>query len=353
MKNNQGKSAVRTTLARYNIFKNAVLSVKYSDLTDSGIDCGDSVDVKSADGVLVWRDVPFYDGYYAQTHEPMVSHIEKVDMIELLVTFGSIQDEYGIQPGTEIEISLNSKGKYAIVNAMMNLSYSDRREDFPSDDAFANAREIRIGKLKERTLFRSCSPFDNTFNRADFASAFAERNGVKCILNLADTKERLESRSENLNPFLRKLYYKGSIVCCGSNMDYSSPEFARNLCRSLAELPLHEGPFLLHCIEGKDRIGYVCLILEALAGSDYNQMEEDYMLSYCNYFNFSKESQPERYDFLVNYRFKHMLRTITGIDDLENVSAGEFSSKAEQFLLENGMTGNEIEALKGAIISKE
>ena len=45
-----------------------------------------------------------------------------------------------------------------------------------------------------------------------------------------------------------------------------------------------DGPYLVHCTEGKDRAGFVAGLLEALMGSTVDEIKEDYMITYMNYY---------------------------------------------------------------------
>ena len=49
------------------------------------------------------------------------------------------------------------------------------------------------------------------------------------------------------------------------------------------ELIQHDGPVYIHCTAGKDRTGFVCMALEALAGASYQQIGDDYIITYDNY----------------------------------------------------------------------
>jgi len=46
----------------------------------------------------------------------------------------------------------------------------------------------------------------------------------------------------------------------------------------------NDGPYLIHCTEGKDRAGFVSAVLEALMGADLQEIVADYMKSYENYY---------------------------------------------------------------------
>jgi protein tyrosine/serine phosphatase len=45
-----------------------------------------------------------------------------------------------------------------------------------------------------------------------------------------------------------------------------------------------EGPYLIHCKEGKDRTGFVIAVIECLAGASWQEIKEDYLKTYINFF---------------------------------------------------------------------
>ena len=66
----------------------------------------------------------------------------------------------------------------------------------------------------------------------------------------------------------------------------------------------HDGPYLIHCWEGKDRTGYIVAILLSLIGASQKEIVDDYMESYVNFFNIKKGS--ETY-MRIALRIYHML----------------------------------------------
>ena len=50
----------------------------------------------------------------------------------------------------------------------------------------------------------------------------------------------------------------------------------------------HSGPCLIHCVEGKDRTGFVCALMLALAGASAQEIIDDYMITYYNYYGITK-----------------------------------------------------------------
>ena len=68
-------------------------------------------------------------------------------------------------------------------------------------------------------------------------------------------------------------------------VDFAAEEFNAKLKTGLVYLIDNEGPYLIHCNEGKDRAGFVAALLEALGGAEAEEIVEDYMLSYENYYH--------------------------------------------------------------------
>ena len=60
-------------------------------------------------------------------------------------------------------------------------------------------------------------------------------------------------------------------------MNYSSQYFKTQTIKALQAICKNDGPFLIHCTEGKDRTGFVCILIEALAGASYQQIVDDYV----------------------------------------------------------------------------
>lgn len=115
-----------------------------------------------------------------------------------------------------------------------------------------------------------------------------------------------------------------------------------SLAAGLRDMMKHEGPVYIHCLEGKDRTGFVCALLEALAGASYDELLTDYMTTYENYYGLTEEASPEQYEAVVSLKF---VDTVSAMGDL-SPEDDDFSDSAAQYLLDCGMTGGEIQALR-------
>ncbi len=66
--------------------------------------------------------------------------------------------------------------------------------------------------------------------------------------------------------------------------DPTADDYNKRLIVALKELPSRPAPYVIHCMEGKDRTGYVCAQLEGLCGATYEEMVADYLITYNNYY---------------------------------------------------------------------
>ena len=97
-------------------------------------------------------------------------------------------------------------------------------------------------------------------------------------------------------------------------------------------------------MEGKDRTGYVCALLEGLCGATYEEIVADYLITYDNYYGITKQKDPDRYNVIVREVLEPMMQAVTG-EDADLVTA-DFAAAAEAYLLNAGMTKQQIEALR-------
>ena len=232
-----------------------------------------------------------------------------------------------------------------------NLMHSDDRADFESDEVFANFRSVHAGDMKDNTLYRSASPVDNSYQRAATVDKLCKDAGIKFILDIADDEESMAghmAEPDFKSDYFKSLYESGNVALARLRSDYTSEGYASKTADALRTLLDAEGPILIHCSEGKDRTGFVCVLLEALCGASYNEIKEDYMLTYENYYGIDKESKKADYNMLVKGLLKPMLQTVAGSEDAD-VKNADLKAGAERFLKEGGMTDSEIEKLRSRL----
>ena len=233
----------------------------------------------------------------------------------------------------------------------LSLSYSSERSDYADDKTFANFRELSGGMLKEGLLYRSASPIDDTYNRVTIANGLAKDAGIRFVVDLADSNEEIagfasDNREMGVDAsFFLELNDKGNVVPLNLDADFMSRSCETAITNALRELASHDGPYLIHCLEGKDRTGFACILLESLAGATYDELRRDYMITYANYYGVTEESDHERYDTIVRIKLDDMLAGFTHAKEGDDLKAMDYAEAARAYLREGGMTDEEIERL--------
>lgn len=328
----------------------------YVDLTieafnQLGFAYGDAVDVTFSNGYSL-SGIPYYNGYYTLTGDPLVVAYPGYPYIKVCINNGD--DLYtlaGLKETDTATITRSEGGAFSDIQDARDIHYRDERERFPSDAVFANFRSVQVGNLKENTLYRAASPCDNQHNRAPYVDALCKEVGIRCVVNLADTEEKIENyitAADFNSPHFLSLYNGGDVLLLTLNMNYSSADFRVKVANGLIAMTGHEGPYLVHCTEGKDRTGFVCMLLEMLCGASYDEIVSDYMITYANYYGISKETDAKRYDVIVENVLLPMLNSVIG-DGSADPKTADLSACAEKFLQSAGMTEAQIAALKAAL----
>ena len=337
------------------------------DFNKLGFVYGDSVNVEFSNGFKL-EDVPYYNGYYVDAGQPLLIAYPGYDYIKAAVNYGDdLWETAGLQQKNDQKLNLwmqskleehdtasvylNERGKYADIQAARDIHYYDERERYTTDEEFANFRSIHMGRIAENRLYRSASPCDNQHNRAPYVDRLIEQAGVNGIMNLSDSHLKIRGYMEKDNfdsPYFLSLYQNDQVIPLALNMNYLSEEFAVTAAQGLKELAKLEPPYLIHCTEGKDRTGFICMLVEALAGADYQQIADDYMVTYDNYYGITADSEPDKYQTILEKNLDAMIRSIVG-DESINITNTDLSVYAKNYLLKAGMSEEEITAFLNRI----
>ena len=343
-------------------YGNLVLTIEKKDLDAMGAEYGDVFTVSFQDtevyapyctnysdvdlGSIVLRNdgetliLAINMGDFATTY----SIAEKVSNPDK--TYKWIFEEGKTMEDISLLLTLTGKGEYRDEWLIHQLSRTDNREDYSSDAAFANFREIKGGKIGEGALFRSSSPINNEIGRAKYADALVKENGIRTVMNLADSEESILSYMEKedfASPYYASLFENGDVIALNMGVSFKTREFQASLSEGLTFLASKEGPYLVHCTEGKDRAGFTSALLSALMGLSYQEIVEDYMTTYENYYHIEKGS--EQYEAVKKSNIDSMLSFIASVES-DKLSQVDLSLKAEEFLLAIGMEEETVRKLK-------
>ena len=329
-------------------FGGAYILLSIQEFNNMGFTCGDSLRIEFSNGYVL-EDIPYYNGYYTANGEPLLVAYPGYPYIKAAINnSGDLFEAAGLREEDTATIALLERGKYEEIQAARDLHYSDVREDYESDAVFANFRSIRAGGIREGILCRSASPCDNQHNRAPYVDALMQEAGVAFILNLSDHEQKIQTylaEPDFASPAFLELYERGMVEPIALNMNYGSAEFKAKVAAGLIRMAEAEGPYLVHCTEGKDRTGFVCMLLEALCGASYEEIRADYMVTYDNYYGITEETEKTRYDVIVECVLEPMIRSLIG-DDGADIRTMDLAGWAEQYLLDGGMSPAQIAQLR-------
>ena len=343
-------------------YGNLVLTITKSDMDAIGAEYGDVFTISFGSEVV---EAPYCTSYSDVDLGNLVLRNDGETMI-LAINMGDFATTYGIatkvtnadktyqwvfEEGKKLEdvtlsFVLTGKGEYRDQYLIHQLSRTNERADYSSDAVFANFREIEGGNLGSGALYRSSSPVNNEIGRAKYADAFVKENGVKTVMNLADSDEAILgyfAEEDFASPYYKSLYENGSVIALNMGVSFKTREFQAGLAEGFTFLANNEGPYLVHCNEGKDRAGFTSAVLSALMGLSYEEIAEDYMTTYENYYHVEKGS--EQYEAVKRSNIDSMLTFIAGVEasELPNV---DLAAKTEEFLTAIGMDKATIDTLK-------
>ena len=246
-----------------------------------------------------------------------------------------------------VTIEMGEKGGYYDEWLIHQLKRTNNREDYKhlSDAEFANFRNVATTGMGKNALYRSSSPINDEIGRNTYADKAAEAAGVKTFMNLAND----EATAKGYKGFDSTYYSKQNVVYLNLGVDFTAADFKTGLATGLRYFTTHEGPYLVHCTEGKDRAGFVSALLECYMGATYDEVVADYMVTYYNYYGVTKEAEPAKYDAILRSNIVKTLQTAFGVEDLKTA---DLKQEATDFFKELGLTESELTTLT-ANLSKE
>ena len=321
------------------------LGCSLEEFMQTGFELGDSCDVELSNGFRM-EDVPVYDGYYVKSGFPLI--VLYPGYAHPGFTFSNTGDMWnfaGAKDGDTVTVTLREKGKYMEIQDVMSAVYSNDRNDYESDEMFSTFRQLSGGDLRSGMFFRGASPVDDRILRAACTDGLIRKAGIGFILDLADTVEKAISYPYFKGSRFEELFSEEQAVCLGINSDYRSSKYAASLTDGFRQMMDQDQPVFIHCTEGKDRTGFVGLLLEALAGANYEEIQRDYMLSYENYYGITETGTPEKYSAVVEIRFRDMVEWFSGVPEGTDLSGKTFIQPARDYLSAAGMTETEIDSL--------
>ena len=334
---------------------NVILDTTFDEMKANGIEVGDIITVTVADQTF---ELPVGTSYTDVDVGCMICRFDTEDNeITLAINMGSFASETGIgekltvdkAPGyqwnlfvTEVGIALKEKQGYRTEYDARNLARTNARTDYAdlSDEDFANFRAVKVTGIRENILYRSSSPIDPDLERCEYAMQAMENAGIRSVINLGDSEAAMTS----FEAYADSYYSQCSILNIEMGYDFTSAEFGEKVKACVLFLIENEGPYLVHCKEGKDRTGMLCAILECFAGASVEEVKADYMATYRNFYHV--EQGDETYDVILR---NNLVKTLCSLFGVENPETADLREKAGSYLNSIGLTGKQLDALRAKL----
>ncbi|MBQ8412361.1 MAG: 5'-nucleotidase C-terminal domain-containing protein [Lachnospiraceae bacterium] len=341
---------------------NVYLSCTVADfLGEMGYEMGDMVTVRFLDEEITVPVVPSY--FYVDSGESAI--IAKEDEngnptgnLSLAINMGNFAEAYGIavkktdESGAwwweategarfpvEVTFEMAEEDGYKSEYLLRQLTRTNNRSDYPqlTDEEFANFRLIGTTGIGEGKLYRTSSPINPELGRNEYAMAALEEAGVTVIMNLADNKES----ARGYEGFEDSYYANQKVIYLCLGMDFNSEEFKAGLAKGLIFFAENDGTYAIHCNEGKDRAGFVAALLECFTGATYEEIVEDYMITYSNYYGVKPDS--DKYQAIAK---SNIIKTLCEAFGVEDLSKADLQKEAEEYIRSLGLSDSEIANLK-------
>ena len=336
---------------------NVDLETTFKEVEAAGMNVGDLITVSVGDKRY---DMPIGTSFTDVDNGSMVLRFDEAENeVSLGINMGSFAEDTGIAEKKttdkdsgnewdikihEVGLQLKEKEGYLEEYNARNLTRSDKREDYPelSDEDFANFRAVSIPGMKKDLLYRSSSPLDPLLGRNEYVMAAMEKVGIRSVVNLQDSEDYMKKYETYPGS-----YYSGcAVVNLEMNYEFLSPDFGKYVKKAVVFLTENEGPYLIHCREGKDRTGILCALLEAFAGASAEEIKNDYMLTYRNFYKTKPED--ESYDIILN---GNLVKTLCGLFKIDSIEGVDLKEKANDYFLSIGITEEQLAKLRSIFAS--
>ena len=341
---NQNKETILKdcSIHRDEEFGGAFIDIAIKDFNNLGFKFGDSLDLSFSNGVK-YEDIGYYSGYYVPAGKELVVGYKGYDFIKFCINYGEdVYRKENFDENTKVTISINKDKKYIDIEETLNISYSDDRTTYTSDEEFANFREVRTSNIKPGILYRGASPIDNRRNRASTVDNLLEMHNIAYDIDLADKRATIDEFYDAgiPSPYFRELDSNNKVKLLGMNASYTSEEFSLKMKDMFVSIIVNNGPYYVHCLEGKDRTGFVCMVLEAMCGASYTELVDDYLVTYKNYYGIEKGST--KYNVIKDMHIDEMIRYVFNFPAQQVLLTANYTNVAYNYLRGIGLTDNQI-----------
>lgn len=243
----------------------------------------------------------------------------------------------------------NADNQIVTIDLILTKNYDDyeifrtnNREDYNylSDEEFANFRVLNSNKIRNGIIYRSSTPIWGNIGRNDYCLEAMQKYGIKTIINLFDDNAVIDTYKIHFTNY----YCNQDIFALKLNNYIRTNEFKEDLKKVLQYIINSKSPYLIHCNDGIDSTGIICAIIQSLIGCSSEEIINEYMISYYNYYNILPNT--EYYDALAKVLIVKPLSLLFNEDVSSHPNLSEL---CENYLISIGMTDNDVKKIKSII----
>ncbi|MBP1557575.1 MAG: tyrosine-protein phosphatase [Oscillospiraceae bacterium] len=330
-------------------------------INEMGFNWGDLVTVKFLKEELTLPVIPTYS--YVESGKPAIIVGKSAagvpeGYVSLAINMGNFGQTYGMAKKMtdanggwywvafdgvtfpmEVSFDMAEKGGYMAEYLLHDLTRTNVREDYKhlSDAEYANFREVETSGIGDGKLYRTSSPINPELNRHKYTRAPLKEAGVTVIMNLADD----EATAKAYPGFVGNYYSNQKVIYLNLGVDFAAEDFKSGLAEGLKFFAQNEGVYAVHCTEGKDRAGFVSALLECLTGATIDEVIEDYMITYTNYYGVEKGT--EKYNAIAQSNIVKTLKNAFGVEDL---AKADLAAEAAEYIVSIGLSNAEVAQLR-------
>ena len=331
-------------------FGGAYIDISIASFNDLGFKFGDSVSLAFSNDVK-YENIGYYSGYYVPAGQELLVGYPGYDYIKFCINYGDdIYVSNHFDENTTVTITIYESGKFIDIEETLSISYSDDINEYDNREQFANFREINVGNIKDNLLYRGASPIDNRRKRAETVDIILEELEIKYDIDLADNRTTIDGfyqKDDFKSEYFQYLDEEEKVLPLGMAAAYKTKDFSNKMKTMFLSILNNDGPYYIHCLEGKDRTGYVCMVIEALCGASYEELIDDYFITYHNYYGIEKGTK--KYDTIKELHIDEMIRYVFDFNKTTNLLTANYHSQVNNYLLSIGLTQEQIDAVQNKL----
>lgn len=271
------------SIIAFNSYGDAYTNIKLEDALKEGIELTDILTV-TINGYTFDASVVSRFGDVDQGKGAVI--IAENGEISVGLADANLKETANLSLGDKVTYRVKSKKGYSFGYLTHHRDANALRANASTDSQFTNFRQVAMGSIAKGKLYRSAAPIIND-ERSSIINVLAERAGIESVIGLKEGS--IANIPASGISYFVSLAQNGKVNMV--NMDSSfGPEFIPALKSALLAIINSKGPYLITDINGMDRTGAVCAVIEALCGASFSEIADDYMQSYTNFYGFEKGS---------------------------------------------------------------